>query len=132
MRLPTQVLKKDRSKSHPFQKQCCVTRTAYCARSRRAVGVDSVYSSWRQKEKDAIVCTNSEKDRLISLSSKKYCETRIARRARNWFAGGVGYVHSSWRQKERNVNAIQIQKKTGRSHSHPLQKYVAIQGSHIV
>ena len=57
----------------------------------QVVCVDFIHSSWRQEGRDAIVYTNSEKDRHISISSspKKHCDTMIACCVRNCCAGGV-------------------------------------------
>ena len=69
-----------------------------------------------------------KKDRQISFSLKKI----IAYCVRNRCTCSVDSVHISWRQEERDAIAIWIQKRIDSSHSRPLQKYVAIQRSHIV
>ena len=57
----------------------------------QVVCVDFIHSSWRQEGRDAIVYTNLEKDRHISISSspKKHCDTMIACCVRNCCAVGV-------------------------------------------
>ena len=115
-------------------KICCDTKIAYCVRNRRPVGVDYVHSSWQQEERDANVYTNPEKVGQISISSStKICsDTMIAYCVRNRCTDSVDFEHSTWRLDERDAIAIWIQKRIDRSHSHPLQHCVAIQGSHIV
>ena len=98
---------------------CCVRNC--CA---GGVCVDFIHSSWRQEGRDAIVYTKSEKDRHISISSspKKHCDTMIAYCVRNCCTGGVCRFCTQVMGTRGEMRlSTQIQKRTDRSQSHPLQ-----------
>ena len=106
-------------------KKYCDTRIAYCLRNCCAGGVCRFCTQIMATRGERCDCLHRFRKGQTDLNlilSKKYCDTRIAYCVRNRCADGVSILYTAHGDRREMWLSTQIQKRTDRSQSHPLQK----------